>query len=187
MLRIVNYEEIRGLLLLLPKLADRLERKEAGFPDQAKNWLKAVEKVLANNRMLEAGNVATLRAVLLSAERGIIPQGITFRAKPTARKIRDAVYADVLRRAEELLSGAIRDDGFRIAEAERLGLRLIARAKAKGIIPPQMPEGDHIETIKSIWRAMTADPDIGLGTTSLLGLLGPYDSLIIVDRLLAAA
>ena len=186
MLNIVNLEEIQSILLFIPALVDLQQERDANFVKEVKNWLKKMEKVLENNRILAAGNVATLRGTLISAERGIIPVGIELHGKPTGRKIKEATAADVLRHVGEIVSNVIHQDRERVAEAKRLGRQLVALARTKGLIH-ELPSGEqYTEMLKALWRTLASDPDISPGTTNLEGLVGPNDALIIIDRTIAS-
>lgn len=182
MLRIANLEEIHGLLLRLPSLVDELERKEPHAVGNVREWLVSLERVLESNRLPLAGNIAVLRAGLDSALMGVIPAGIEFHGRASSRKIREAAAAEMLKRASDLVIAAIQGDGSRIDEAERVARQLIAVASFKGLIPTNRPEGDVIENVKAVWSAMQADTEIGQGAAHLVGLVGPHDALIVLDR-----
>jgi len=183
-MHIVNIEEIQGMLLRVPELIDRLESHDPDFAVLVKDWLTGAEQVLISNRLAVASDVAVLRGVLISAERGVLPEGMVLTGRKTARKIKDATSADALRRASELVSDAIRGDAAQIAEGEKLTRQLVALAERKGILPDDPDAGGHSETLNAIWRAMSEDPDLGPATTHLAGLVGAYDALVLLDRML---
>lgn len=186
MLRIVNLEEMQCMLLRIPGLVDLQERRDTDFVQDVKQWLLKLEKVLENNRLPTAGNVAALRAMLISAERGVIPAGVEFHGRATGRKIRDAAAAHVLRHAGDIVSSIIQKDRDRVADAERMTRQLVSLAKAKGLIH-ELPSGENFtDILKSIWRTLSADPDIAPGTINIEGLVGPQDALVILDRILTS-
>lgn len=182
MLRIVNFEEIQDLLLNIPRLITELEQKDPRSIENVRSWLVSLEQVLENNRMPQAGIVAGLRGLLNSALKGVIPTGMKFHGRTTVRKIREATAIEVLRRSGELITSTIHEDSLRIAEAERIGRQLIAVSKFKGLIATTQSTDDHIENLKVIWKSMQADQEIEQGALHLLGLIGPHDALIILDR-----
>lgn len=182
MLRITNLEEIQSLLLRIQYLVDLQERRDSDFVHEVKEWLSKLEKVIDNNRMPVAGNVAALRGLLISAERGVIPAGVEFHGRSTRRKIRDAAAAYVLRETGDLVSSVIQKDHERVAEAERLSQQLVAIAKAKGLIQ-ERPSGENFtDMLKAIWRTLSDDSELSPGTINLEGLVGPNDALIVLDR-----
>jgi len=185
MMRIANLEEIQGMLLSIPELINSLEKSEPNFSLSVKKWLMQIEQILVENRLAIAADVAVLRGTLISAERGLIPEGIVFNNKNTARKIRDAVAADVLRKAENLISNAINYDVARVAEGDKLARQLVALAQRKGLIQLNSNISEHSDMLKVTWNSMSKDPDLGPGTTHLIGLVGNYDSLILLDRTLS--
>jgi hypothetical protein len=182
MLRIVNLEEIQKILSRITCIVDLQEKRDPDFVHEVKRWLIELEKVLDNNRIAVAGNVAALRGVLIAAERGVLPTGLEIHGRYTVRKIKEAVASSVLRQGGDIVSNVIRKDNERIAEATRMNRQLIALAKAKGLIR-ELPSGEnYTEILKALWRTLASDPDISPGTTNVEGLVGPNDALIILDR-----
>ncbi len=186
MLRIVNLEEIRDLIRRVPDLVDLQEKRDPDFVPDVKMWLILLEKTLENNRMQVVGNVASLRGILISSERGVIPEGIEFQGRSSTRKIKEATAAHVLRQVTDLVSSVIQKDIDRLIDAERLGRQLVALAKAKGLIGEDAIAATHTERLKVIWQTLSADPDIGPGTVNIEGLVGPHDALIVLDRTIAS-
>jgi hypothetical protein len=180
-MHIMNLEEIQGIRLRIPELIQHFEDRDVKFASLTKEWLVKAEKVLTNNRIAAAADIAVLRGVLISAERGAIPSGIVFSGRMTVRKIRDGISADVLRKADETISAAIRAPEAQIAEGERLTRQVVALAIRKGLIQQGTPSG-HDEMLKEIWRRMSLDPELGPVTTHIIGLVGAYDALILLDR-----
>lgn len=184
MLNLINLEEIQAILLLVPGLIRELELRNVNFADSVKVWLAHAEHVLSNNRLAAAAQVAGLRGVLISAERGVIPSGLIFSKRATPRMIRDAAAAEVLRKAEELISSAINTDTARFAEGEKLMRQIVAVAHKKRLTVVAPVATSHSEMLKSIWQAMIEDPDLGTAATHLVGLVGAHDVLILLDRML---
>ena len=182
MLRLVNLEEIQNLLLRIPRLVNGLEQRDPNFVQNVRQWLTIVEEVLVNNRMPLSGNIAALRGTLNATERGAFPPGLTFHGRPTARKIREATGADVIRRAGELISNAVQDDVSRIGEAERLSHQLIALGKSMGLIVGGVSDSTGTQKLKDIWNTISADPNIAPGAVRLESLVGQNDALILLDR-----
>jgi hypothetical protein len=186
MLRIKNIEELQGMLLEIPSLVDQQKHRDPKFIQNVEQWLYALEKSLENNHMPIVGNVAALRGVLISASRGTIPDGIEFLGRCTKHKIFEETAAHVLRQTGNLISNEIQKDCERVAEAERLTRQMIALAKTKKLIK-ELPSGNNfMDILKTIWKSMSADPELSPGTISIEGLIGPYDALIVLDRTLTS-
>lgn len=186
MLRIVNLEEIERCLLAVPALIDLQERRDPRFDDEVKKWLVKLEKALENNRLAIVGAVAALRGSLISAERGTTPPEVVISGRPSARKKREATAQYLLRSAAEIVTGVIEKDRARVEDAMRLCRQLVAIGVAKNIIQPLLGGADHTGALKAIWRALSADPDIKAGTINVEGIIGPYDVLIVLDRIIAS-
>jgi len=186
MLRIVNLEEIQGMLLRIPGLVDLQKRGDTGFAQEVGQWLSELEQLLHNNNMSVAGNIAALRALLISAERGVIPAEIEFHGRPTKRKIQEAAAAYVLRQTGDLISSVLEKDHGRVAEAERMARQMLALAKAKGLIR-ERPDGENFtDILKGAWMSLSSDPDISPGAINVEGLVGPQDALIVLDRAISS-
>ncbi|MCU7843321.1 MAG: hypothetical protein KZQ93_05730 [Candidatus Thiodiazotropha sp. (ex Monitilora ramsayi)] len=186
MLRIVNIEEIQNMLGSISGLINLQQKNDLNFDEKAKLWLSTLEKILESNRIMQVGEVATLRGLVLSAENGIIPPGIEMHGRSSKRKIVEAAITFSLRQASSLVSDFLQKEVDRVSDAERMMRQLIAMAKAKGLIQ-KIPNGnDHTEVLKFIWRTLSADPEIAPGTINVEGLVGPHDALIVLDRIIAS-
>lgn len=186
MLNIVNIDEIKGLLFRIPQLTDLQQQRDPSFDDEVKKWLSELEKVLENNRIVQTGEIATLRGVVISAERGVIPQGMNFLGRSSRRKVVEAAVSYAMREAGHLVTEIIQKDIDRVSDAERMMRQLIALAKAKGINLDVPDNGNHTDALKHLWGALSADPDISPGTINVEGLVGPNDALIVLDRILTS-
>lgn len=184
MLHIVNLEEIQGMLLGVPSLIHAFEKRDPNFVEAVKAWMTRAEQILVSNRLSVASNVATLRGILISAERGVLPPGLVFSGRTTARKIRYASAAEVLRKAEEVISDAIRADATQLDEGQRLARQIVSAAQRKGLISSTPIANNHTETLNAYWNAMITDHELGQPTAHLAGLVGAHDALILIDRLL---
>ena len=183
-MHIVNLEEIQSIKLRIPELIQHFENRDTKFASLTKEWLIEAEKVLVNNSMAVAADVSVLRGVLISAERGVIPSGIMFSGKTTARKIKDATSVDVLQKADRIISAAIEASVTQITEGERLTRQVVALAIRKGMVQKENLHG-HDEMLREIWRKMSLDPELQPVTTHIIGLVGAYDALILLDRSLS--
>lgn len=186
MLRIVNLEQIQAMLLHIPALVDLQDQQDPNFVQEVKQWLTKLEKIFDNNRRPEAGIIAALRGMVISAERGVLPIELKIHGRTTRRKISTAAAAYVVQEISNLIANITQNDNERLAEAERLTRQLVSIAKSKGLIQ-ELPGGDNFtDILKVIWRKMSADLDLSPGVVNVEGLLGPSDALIILDRTIAS-
>lgn len=186
MLHIPNLEELQGILLRVPGLVERLEGHDPAFGGAVAEWLKEAEQALTNNRLTTAATVATLRGLLISAERGVLPPERSTDGRAPTRKVKDAYAADILRTAEGRIAEAIQASAAQIAEAERLTRQLVMVAQRRGLVPPESGAGNLSERLQDIWQRMSVDPELAGATAHVSGLVGSQDALILLDRALAA-
>lgn len=185
MLRIIQLEEIQSLLLQVPRFVGMLEEKDTGAVPAIKAWLEKIEEALQNNRLPVVSIVAGLRGELISAERGALLDHITIHGRLTTRKMKQAVAADVIKRTGAIVVEAIHGDKERISKAEEICQQLIALARAKSLVVLPLEGMDHTQSLKALWSKLSSDHDIAAGTVNIEGLVGPDDSLIVLDRTLA--
>jgi len=186
MLRLVHVEEIEGLLLKTPALVDLLDKKDPGIVREIICWLKSLERALNNNRMTITSSVASFRSVLVSANEGVITAGLSFHGKLTKRKIREASCSYVLQSANDIVANAIQKDINRFDEAESLMRQLLAVAKAKGAIQVKSEGLDQTQYLKATWTNLSNDSEMLAGTVRMEGLVGPHDSLVVLDRIMTS-
>jgi hypothetical protein len=184
MLRVASVEAIQHVLVRVPGLIEALDRRESGFVSSVRAWLADAEQALISSGSSAGAEVAVLRGVLISAERARAPVGVTSEVRTTARKRREAAAVEVLRKAEEVVSNAIRMELALLAEGERLARQIVSVARRKGLIPAVASADQHAEALKALWHALEEDPDVGSATVHLAGLVGTHDALIVLDRTL---
>lgn len=186
MLRIINIEEIQNMLSSISGLIDLQQRRDSNFDEKVKLWLTKLERILESNRIMQVGEVATLRGIILSAENGILPPGMEIHGRSSKRKIVEAAVTFSIRHASSAVSDFLQKEVDRVSDAEHMMRQLISMAKSKGLIQ-QIPNGnDHTEILKFIWSTLSSDPEIAPGTINVEGLVGPHDALIILDRIITS-
>src|SRR3989442_14276387 len=119
-LNVIQYEEIVSLLRQVPALVDALEARRSGFVVDVIAWLKQAETAMENNRLPAVSQLASCRATLIEAARGVQSRELVFVGRPTTRKIQEATASMVLERANDVLQGVIADRQAAFQEAERV-------------------------------------------------------------------
>lgn len=184
MLRIMHIEEIEDLLLLLPTLVQQQEQRSADFAPNAGAWLISLEKVFTANRLYQAGFIATLRSGLVAVEQGQIPAGLEFRGRPTRSKVLNAVASQALQRTAEVTSTLIAENRPRLVEAERVAQQIVAVALSRGLITARETEVGITQYLQMLRRNLVTSGDLESAVVHLEGLVGPHDTLVLLDRAL---
>ena len=185
-LNVVQYEEILSLLRQVPHLVDELEARHTDFASEVLAWLKLAECALDNNHLPAVSQVASCRATLIEATRGVHTKELAFIGRPTSRKIKEAAAGMVLDRCSDLLNSVIADRQAVFREAERLSAQVLAVASAKGLIEACGSGRPHQEFLRCLGRQVAVDPDLASAHVALVALVGNTDVLIFLDRGLAA-
>ena len=184
MLRVLNIEEIEGLLILVPELAREQETSSDTFPKSVASWLTRLETVLAANRLYQAGTVAALRSAAAAATIGSIPEGMQVRGTPTRRKLDVMVASHVLQRACKIASDVLTDNRPRLADAEKVAHQIVAAARSRNLLVPKVSGFDNTQYLRQLVRGFVAQPDLENAMSHLESLVGPSDKLVFLDRAL---
>lgn len=183
-LTVAQLEEISALLREVPRLVDQLHVRRPGFAEAVLDWLKRVETTLENNRLAVVSQIASCRAMLIEASRGVHDKNLVFVGRPSARKIVDATASMVIGRCNELLHGVIGDRQTVFQDAERIARQIMVVAVAKGFVLECGGRG-HREFLQCLDQKIAADPDLVSAHAHLLALVGKSDFLVFLDRGLA--
>ncbi|HEV8303691.1 MAG TPA: hypothetical protein VGQ25_01905 [Gemmatimonadales bacterium] len=174
MLRLLQLEEIEGLLLDVPLLVRRYEAREPRFHADVGAWLGLVSEVLRRNRLSGSATVAGLQGEVTAAARGVIPPDLGVRASVSKRQTTAAVALRALQRATALLRGEIESPRARANDARLVARAALAVARAKGLLGPLSPQAQ--------FAALEGDNDTRAMVTHMVGLLSRGDALIVLDR-----
>ena len=132
MLKCLQLEEIERQLLEVPGIIDSYERRDSDFVSRLVGWLVDLERAFQQNRLPEAGAIAVKRAMMISAGRGVVPEGITVEGRMTRRKLKAAAAIYALRSAAGLAANSIEADRERHRQAREMVCRIVALAIANG-------------------------------------------------------
>ena len=184
MLSLDVYDRLSTLLLQVPPLVERYERRGTDFVPGVKDWLRQAEDSLSAGKMPQAAEIASLRALLISVERGAKPPELS--QHPTASPYRFKVdsAATVLRSAQAIVSSLMGGTAQTLAEAESLLRKVVTVAGRKGLIVPRGKGVDRRDWVHSVWAEISADDDLGRAVSHVCESLNVDEALAIFDRLL---
>lgn len=186
-LNVAQYEEFCALLRQVPRLVDQLEARNAGFIGGVLAWLKQAETALENNRLPVVSQVASCRATLIEAARGVQNKEVVFAGRATPRKIQEATASMVLDCSNQLLHAVIAERQTVFQDAERISGQVVAVAEAKGLVRDCRGGQTHQQFLLCVQQKVTVDPDLASAYAHLVALVGKNDVLVFLDRALAKA
>lgn len=185
-LTVAQYESILEVLREVPLLVDELESRHTGFGDDVLGWLKRAEQAMTANRLPAASQLASERAQLIEAGRGVLRRDLTIIGRPSVRKIKDATAARVLASATDILHGVIAERQAVFQDADRVARQVLAIARTKGLLTEQGDSGSRQRFLEGLRDRLVADPDLAGVYTHIVGIVGTTDALVVLDRGLAS-
>lgn len=186
MLRIVQLEELETLLLELPAIVQQQAQRSPDFSMRVRDWLTALEGVLAANRLHQAGVIATLRSELIATEQGQLPAELKFRGRPTRSRVLNSVASQCLQRAADVVTLLITENRSRVTESERVSRQVVAAGLSRGLIDARPRELDNTQYLRHLRQALAASGDLEPALVHVEGLVGPHDLFVLLDRALMA-
>jgi hypothetical protein len=186
MLRLTQLEEIEGLLLDMGRLVGMQEERQPDFPERTVGWLRQLEAAFEADRLVESALIAGLRSAIDSANTGIVPPELTVRGQPTRTKLARLMSGQALQRAAEIGASVVASNRPRFAEAELVAQRLAAGLRSLDLLVPEDLVATHTEWLRAIRVVIASRPDLEPAMVHLEGLVGPSDSLIVLDRAITA-
>jgi hypothetical protein len=177
MLNLIQFEKTERHLLSLSAVVDLQQSRATGFGQAALDWLIAGEDALrAANLASGVGSIAALRSRLLAGLQSGEPS-------QRSRKARDLITSRVLEEAQRVMSQSLEPTAARVREAEQLAFRVVAVARAKGVLADLVSMGfEHQATLQQLQAALERDPDTASALVHMIGLVGRFDALVVLDR-----
>ena len=181
MIQIVHVDRLEERLRHVPAVVDAQHRRDARFTERLLTWLCRTEEAMTDAHLASVSQVAALRSRLLTALHRSDPVDGQRQGR---RKHSEHVASDVLQRAQQVLTDALEPQLERLREAESIAVRVVAVARAKGVLAQAAAIEDHQQALGFVQAYLCRDPDTAAATVHLTGVLGPIDSLVMLDRAL---
>lgn len=129
-------DQLYDLLAQGPRIVSLYQRNDAGFIPALNDWLEASESVLKNGRRPQVGEIAGVRAQLLSASRAVYSKDLmSTPATGSPRKMYHASAAILFNKAQSILSSVHAALLIRKEEAERIIRQMILISLQKSVLP----------------------------------------------------
>jgi len=183
-LKLVQLEEIEKLLLEVPALIKRHEKREPAFVQVSIEWLDRLVHAVEQNRLTCTASIAALKGVLLSAKRGVLPPDLSGAATISRRKLAAAAAVRALQSATEMVRDETDNVRARANDAYRIARAALAVADAKGLIKAARGAAIRIPPSRLL-SMIEQDEDLRSASIQMLGILGRADTVITLDRALS--
>jgi hypothetical protein len=184
-LRILQVEELTGLLVQVPGMVELQEEHAPDFVDAVLNWLRDIERCMEANRLHQVSLVASARSTLMSVASGRQPTGIEFRNRPSTGRLVSAAASQAMSDVSHITSTIVEIELDRIRAAERVAFQIVAVGQARGIFGAISDEVTTDERYSIVRIALLDDSETASGLHHLDSLVGVHDSFVLLDRALA--
>jgi hypothetical protein len=177
-------DQLYGLLAQGPHLVTLYEQKDASFIASLNAWLVESESVLERNRRPQVGEIAGIRAQLLSASHAVYDKNL-FAIPSTGgpRKIFHASAALLFNNAQNILIALHTVFSARKEEAEKVMRQMILISLQKNSFFPVWNSDLEIsQKLSSLWQSFMLDKDLVQGTRQVLSSVHYVDALRILGE-----
>lgn len=177
-------DQLYGLLAQGPRIVTLYAQKNASFIPALDAWLVECESVLETNRRPQVGEIAGIRAQLLSASHAIYDKSIfSIPSKGGPRKNFHASAAILFNNAVNILSSLYAVFSARKEEAEKFMRQLILISLQKNSFYPIWNSDLGLsQKLSSLWQSFAADKDLVQGTRQVLSSVHYVDALRILGE-----
>jgi len=186
MLHVRSVDEIADFLLRLQQLVLLQESGSADFAANVDDWLSSLEQVFEANRLYQAGNIAMLRSRMVAAKQGQVPAGIELQGRQSRSRLLRAVASGAMQHGAEIASDVVAENRARIEEATGVAQQIIAAAVSRDLVPPREVRVDNSVYLRLLRRGLADTADLESAVVHIEGLVGPQDTLVLLDRALAS-
>jgi hypothetical protein len=179
----LRIERLRELLAELGPLVDGYETGDAEFPERSLAWLGRAEKVMAELRLPECAELASLRGAITKSANELPDRVDGGRASRRSRqRARSAAAADALERAESIMRERMLDAERELHEYEGKLVEAITAAVLIGIVPlpPRTPREPWLA---QVWTALAQHEATRPTTIYLASTLHGVDRLWLLDAI----
>ena len=187
-----TFDTVTLLVNQVPHLASLYENRDPSFCDSVKDWMASVEAVMKNGRMRQAAEISTLKSMIISVQRGVMPSSdiaVPMRQSSGGhgykRKILDTVCVYVLYNAQRSLQALLSPYEEKYEQARQLVRKVLLMASASGILNPVLRTTfDPATTLPSLWKSLVASRTISPWTARILEIVSLEEAFTLINQVL---
>jgi hypothetical protein len=180
----VLLDQLYGLLAQGPHIVTLYEQKDAAFIHSLNVWLVESESVLEKNRRPQVGEIAGIRAQLLSASHAVYDKNLfSVPSGGGPRKNFHASAAILFNKAQNILSSVYSAFSVRREEAEKVIRQMLLISLQKNSFYPIWNSNLELsQKLSGLWQSFAADQDLVQGTRQALSSVHYVDALRILGE-----
>jgi hypothetical protein len=177
-------QHLLGLIAICNNLLKKYTERDAGLGASLADFLGTAAKTYADlGRQEVEGRILSLSAELNMAHRGINP--FTFEAvKGRRRELEATVSFKILKTVSDQIATDLRKDDAELQEGREMLVPILLAALQRGFIPNTADAAIKPEVIESIWRKLSADPEIGLAVKRVSLTLSLPDIVLLLEAMI---
>lgn len=177
-------DQLYDLLAQGPRIVSLYQQKDAAFIPSLNAWLLASESVLEKGRRPQVGEIAGIRAQLLSASRGVYSKDLaSLPSSGSPRKKFHASAAILFNNAQQILSAVHATLSAHKEEAERIIRQMILISLQKNLFFPIWTSNLGVaQKLAGLWQSFSTDNDMVTGTRQVLASVNYVDALRILGE-----
>lgn len=177
-------DQLYDLLAQGPRIVSLYQQKDAAFIPSLNAWLLASESVLEKGRRPQVGEIAGIRAQLLSASRGVYSKDLaSISSSGSPRKKFHASAAILFNNAQRILSSVHATLSGHKEEAERIIRQMTLISLQKNLFFPIWTGNLGVaQKLAGLWQTFSTDNDMVAGTRQVLASVNYVDALRILGE-----
>lgn len=184
-MNLAAYDQLVLLLNQVPHIAEMYERKDSMFGQSVREWMDAAETILTANRIHLAAELATLKMMITSTQRGNRRQGQSSEGNVRSRKKAIEIASiEALRQAQHSVRTLLAPYDTRYDEAGQAARRMLVVASSLGLLNARLRTKFDSSTLPALWRDMVSNEKTGPWTVKMLEMVTPDEALTIVNRVI---
>jgi len=179
-------DQLYDLLRQGPHLVSLYDQKDSSFIASVRSWLQESESVLEKYHRPEVGEIAGIRAQLLSASNGVFDKH-TFHIPAIGgnRKIFHASAAILFNSAQKILNDLYSTFSGHKEEAVKYMRQIILISLQRDSFYPIWTSAFGLpERLNMLWQSFAADKDLAQGVRQILTSVHYLDALRIMDEVI---
>ncbi len=184
-MNLATYDQLVLMLNQVPHIAEMYERKSSMFAQSVREWIEAAETILTANRMHAAAELATLKMMITSTQRGNRTHGhgtdVNARNKKKAIEI---ASIEALHQAQHSIRMLLAPYEQNYDDASQAARRMLIIASSLGILNARLRTKFDSSTLPALWRDMVTNEKTAPWTVKMLEIVRPDDAMTIVNRVI---